>query len=231
MADPSHTRSKSGGLELSTLIITAMSSAAAAYVCSKIWAPGTLASAAFTPVIVALIREGLDRPRHAVTAAVPVVARRRTGGTAEPPPVVIDPVQSELGPVRMHSTRTRRRWRVAIATGLLGFLVAAVAFTVTELAAGDAAGGDGRATTFFGGKHRHRSSTPTTTTAPAATDTVTGETRTVTAPTTTVTAPRSTTPTVTTPAPAPAPTPTTTETSTPPTASTTPTTPETTPAP
>src|SRR5688572_25148241 len=46
-----------GGIDLPTLVITAVASAAAAYTCSKIWAPGTLASAAFMPVLVALLKE------------------------------------------------------------------------------------------------------------------------------------------------------------------------------
>jgi hypothetical protein len=63
------------GIELTTLFLSAVASAAAAYVTSKIWAPGTLFSAAMSPVIVALVKEGLRKPTEVVTAAVPVVAK------------------------------------------------------------------------------------------------------------------------------------------------------------
>jgi hypothetical protein len=63
------------GIELTTLLISAVASAAAAYVTSKIWAPGTLFSAAMSPVIVALVKEGLRKPTEVVTAAVPSVAK------------------------------------------------------------------------------------------------------------------------------------------------------------
>src|SRR3954463_1746664 len=61
---PSNT--SSSGIELTTLFISAVASAVAAYVVSKIWAPGTLFSAAFTPVIVALVKEGLRKPTQVV---------------------------------------------------------------------------------------------------------------------------------------------------------------------
>src|SRR5690349_21193908 len=52
----------SGDVRLSTLAIAAAASAVAAYVTSKVWAGGTLWSAAASPVIVALVKEGLNRP-------------------------------------------------------------------------------------------------------------------------------------------------------------------------
>jgi hypothetical protein len=67
-----------GELDLKTLVITAVASALAATICSKVWAPGTLASAAFTPVAVALFREAIRRPTEAVSAVLPVPRR---GGT------------------------------------------------------------------------------------------------------------------------------------------------------
>jgi hypothetical protein len=63
------------GIDLTTLFLSAVASAAAAYVTSKIWAPGTLFSAAMSPVIVALVKEGLRKPTEVVTAAVPNVAK------------------------------------------------------------------------------------------------------------------------------------------------------------
>ncbi len=49
------TASAGGGFDVKTLFLTAGASAAAAYASSKLWAPGTLAAAAFTPVLVAIL--------------------------------------------------------------------------------------------------------------------------------------------------------------------------------
>src|SRR4051794_31246677 len=61
------------GIELTTLILSAIASAAAAYITSKIWARGTLFSAALSPVIVALVKEGLRKPTEKVVEVVPAV--------------------------------------------------------------------------------------------------------------------------------------------------------------
>lgn len=195
MAPRSSSSSAGGGIDLLTLAITAIASGAAAYLVSKIWPPGALASAAVTPVLVALFREGLMRPAKVVTQAVPVrgLVRSAPGPTgtqvheASPPdsapappapaPPAPAPAPPELervpqqGEVTYHSAGRARRWRLAIVTGLLGFLVAAVVFTVPELVSGRAASGDG-ATTLFGG-HSGASTQPTqTTTVPGRTVTV-----------------------------------------------------------
>jgi hypothetical protein len=60
-ADAKHNR-PGGGISLQTLIIAGLASAAASYAVSRIWGPGTLISAAATPVIVALVSEFLRRP-------------------------------------------------------------------------------------------------------------------------------------------------------------------------
>ncbi len=219
----------SSGIDLKTLWITAVASAAAAFVTSKVWAPGTLAAAAFTPVLVAVIREALAKSTAVVARAVPVkgVVRSATPAgpqpprppqpadrdasgdwaaadllAAEPQPGALlgpeDPAMrvAQPGEISYHGSGAKRarNWRVAIITGLLGFVIAAVVFTVPELVAGDSASGSG-GTTLFGGKQRDKSSTPavttTTTTAPAKTVT--------TAPQSTVTVPPRT---VTTPPPA-----------------------------
>ena len=152
--------SASAGIDIKTLLITAVSSAAAAYTCSKLWAPGTLAAAAFTPVLVAIIREGLAKSTDVVVKVVPVrglvrsaepespqppgVAGASAGWSAadldlaeagqppgfEPPLLAGDPAArvAQSGEIAYHgSGRRRRNWRVAIVTGLLGFVVAAVA--------------------------------------------------------------------------------------------------------
>src|SRR4051795_12212129 len=74
------------GLDVSTLVLSAIASAVAAYVTSQIWARGALASAALSPVIVALVKEGLRKPTEVVTAVVPTrTGRGRTRETAALP--------------------------------------------------------------------------------------------------------------------------------------------------
>jgi hypothetical protein len=205
-----------GGIELGTLLITAVASASAAFITAKVWAPGTLASAAMTPVIVALIKEGLRKPTEVVTAVVP--ARSGRGRTREaealpgdvtdqlevgaPPPYPPPQAGAEAGPVRVYSTRANRmRWRLAVITGLLGFVACVLFYTVPELIAGGSAARPGHSTTLFpGGRHSSGSgSTSTTSTSTTPTTTSTTPRQTQTQPTQTVTQ------TVTTPAPAPAP--------------------------
>jgi hypothetical protein len=199
-ADSRPSRSRSDGIDLPTLLITAIASAAAAYTCSKIWAPGTLASAAFTPVLVAIIKEALARPTQAVTKVVPVrgVVRSTPSQPQAPPqPPALERVP-QPGEVTYHATGGRaRRWRLAIITGLLGFVVCALVFTLPELVAGQSASGGGRSTTLFGGDEKPREQPTKTTTAPARTVTVPTPTVTVPAPATTTTTP----PTTTEPAP------------------------------
>jgi len=200
--------SSGSGIDLTTLLITAVASAAAAYGTSKIWAPGTLASAAFTPVIVAIIKEGLAKPAKVVTQAVPIrgVVRSAPGpsGTAAHPslPVVPEITAAELervsqqGEIHYHSTPASaraRRWRLAIVTGLLGFVVAALAFTVPELVAGSK-------TTYFGGQGGGRAAPTQTTTVPGRTVTQPPAVTVTQPPAVTVTAP----PVEPTPVPAPA---------------------------
>jgi hypothetical protein len=212
MAPRSSTSSADGGIDLLTLAVTAVASAAAAYTCSKIWAPGTLASAAFTPVLVALIKEALARPAKAVTQAVPVrgVVRSASGPTGTevreaapapaPPAVGAEPPErvAQQGEITYHSTGASRRWRLAVITGLLGFVAAATAFTVPELVTGKSASGGG-STTLFGG-HGSGAQPTQTTTVPGRTVTAPAPTTVTQPPAVTVTAP----PPVTTTVPAPA---------------------------
>src|SRR3954454_16126540 len=117
------------GIELTTLFLSAIASAAAAYITSKIWAPGTLFSAAMSPVIVALVKEGLRRPTEKVVDIVPAVVPApsrwtRTGPSdpalvpEDPPPPAPEPIAAEAphvvlppavaggehGPVRVYTT-------------------------------------------------------------------------------------------------------------------------------
>lgn len=162
--------SKGGGVDLTTLVITAVASACAAYVTSEVWAPGTLASAAITPVLIALLKEALAKPADVVTRAVPVRGVVRSAPRADEPYDPVQPFEPEDERIAQQgeipgSSRAfpRHAWKVAIATGLLGFLVAAVIITVPEFVAGSAASGD-RQTTFFGGKKKSSDSSPTETT-------------------------------------------------------------------
>lgn len=226
---PAPAPKREGGVDLATLIITAIASAVAAYTCSKIWEPGTLASAAMTPVLVALAKEALRRPTEVVTTAVPVVVpglrHRRDAAPDDPTQVIVPPGVDELPepaivamqpqPVTTYHRSSRRlHWRVAIITGLLGFAVCAVAFTVPELLNKN----DG--TTLFGGGSKHVTKVVTTTT--ETTKVVKpGKTVTTTAPTTTTTVPATTAtttaPTVTKTTPATTPAPPTVSTTTTPT--------------
>ncbi|HTN22595.1 MAG TPA: hypothetical protein VL120_01290 [Solirubrobacteraceae bacterium] len=216
----SRSSSSSGtSVDLTTLVLTAVASAAAAYACSKIWAPGTLASAAFTPVLVALIKEGLARPAKVVTKAVPPirgVVRSASGPSGTevheslpaPEPELPDLERvAQPGEISYHSSgmSTARRWRLAIITGLLGFVIAALVFTVPELIAG------ARTTTYFGGGSSHSAAPVQTTTVPGQTVTQPPPVTVTQPPVVTVTAP----PAATTPVPAPAVTTTTPATTTP----------------
>jgi hypothetical protein len=240
MASPPPAPPADRGIDLTTLLLSAIASAAAAYITSKIWAPGTLFSAAMSPVIVALVKEGLRKPTEVVANVVPTVVPASSrwsraaadepglvvDGTPEPevhvdpdaPHVVLPPVvAAETGPVRVYSTRGRRlRWRLAVLTGLLGFGICVVLYTVPELISGKSIGHGGRATTLWGGHRNHtKKSTTTTQTTPTTTPTSTATVPTTTDETKTVTQAQTVTtptPTQSTPAPstaAPAATPST----------------------
>jgi hypothetical protein len=175
----SSTSTSSGGVDVQTLVITAVASACAAYVTSEIWAPGTLASAAITPVIVALVKEALAKPADAVTRAVPVRGVVRSAGRPGEPAAAYEtyePVQPvEPLPAEQRVPQpgelpgrsrpiTGRAWRMAVVTGLLGFVIAAVIITVPEFVAGSSATGGDRQTTFFGGDRNTSQDKPSTTT-------------------------------------------------------------------
>jgi hypothetical protein len=222
MASPPPAPPADRGIDLTTLFLSAVASAAAAYITSKIWAPGTLFSAAMSPVIVALVKEGLRKPTEVVANVVPTVVPASTrwsrssasepglivDGEPEPEPqvdpdaphVVLPPVvAAETGPVRVYSTRGRKlRWRLAVVTGLLGFAICVVLYTVPELISGKSIGRGGGATTLWGGHRNHTKKSTTTTQTTTTTPTSTATTPTTTDETKTVTQ----TQTVTTPAPA-----------------------------
>jgi hypothetical protein len=212
------------GLSVSTLMIASASSLAAALVVSKLWGGGTLIGAAMTPVIVALVSEGLRRPARAIdtvrtTRAArfdPIAEGRR--GLAEGDldrarrPQVPAAAQAEAER-RVHRASgprlslPRPRVIAAIATGLVAFVVAGVVLTGSELVFGKSSvASSARRTTFLGGapaKTSTKDKTKTTTT--TTTSTPTTSTPTTSTPTTSTAAPATTTtapPTASTTAPA-----------------------------
>ncbi len=205
--------SKSSGVDVTTLIITAVASLTAAYLTSEIWAPGTLASAAITPVIVALVKEALFKPAEVVTRAVPVRGVVRSAPPRDEPYDPVAPFEpgdervAQQGEIQGSSRPVARHaWKLAVATGLLGFLVAAVIITVPEIVAGGSATGGDRQTTFFGGKKSSPADPSSTTTTPAATEPAAPTVSVPPVETTTVPPAETTTlpPAATTPAPPPA---------------------------
>ena len=75
-------KERSGGLSLQTLLISAAAAVVAASVVPMVWQQGTLIATAMTPVIVALVSEGLRKPVERVSTVAPRVARRSGTGAA-----------------------------------------------------------------------------------------------------------------------------------------------------
>ena len=81
MADQPEQKS-GGGLSFQTLGISAAAAVAAATIVPLFWEHGTVIATAMTPVIVALVSEGLRKPVQHVSAVAPKVARRSGTGAA-----------------------------------------------------------------------------------------------------------------------------------------------------
>src|ERR1051325_4643305 len=79
---PEGQNEKSSGLSIQTLLISAVSAVAAATLVPLFWERGTILATAMTPVIVALVSEGLKKPVEHVSAVAPRVARRSGTGAA-----------------------------------------------------------------------------------------------------------------------------------------------------
>jgi hypothetical protein len=208
---------KQSGISIQTLIISALAAVAAAIVVPLIWERGTLFATAMTPVIVALVSEGLRKPAQAISTVAPKVTRRSATGAALRDPERFDPLPpqerddapavSADDPYGLRATpRVTRHWKLALATGAAAFAIAVVLLTGSELVFGGPATKDGGSTTFFGSSRSKATPTATATATPTpsagATPTATGT------PTPTVTA----TPTATAPAEPQAATPTPTPT-------------------
>lgn len=155
-----------GGISVQTLGVAAAASAAASYAASHLWGPGTVASAALTPVVVALVSEFLHRPINKVSATAARAAPlppRPPGSRAVPgreaPPLTPDPADwtpISYGPPAPQP-RWRPRWRLVLLTGLTAFAIVVGVYTVPDLVLGHSITGSGGATTFFSSG----SSTPT----------------------------------------------------------------------
>jgi uncharacterized membrane protein YvlD (DUF360 family) len=147
------------GIELRTLIIASIASAAAALITSQFWIRGTPIAAALTPIIVTLVSELLHRPteRIAQRMTVETDALPEAAG-AEPPPrsEETDPRPAPDPDFKVYRSGSSRRkriaWATVLTTGLLAFVIAAVVLTVPELIAGGSLGGRDRATTLVPSK-------------------------------------------------------------------------------
>ena len=83
MVMPGEPEQKSGsGLSIQTLLISAAAAVVAATIVPMFWEHGTIFATAMTPVIVALVSEGLRKPVQTVSAVAPRVARRSGTGAA-----------------------------------------------------------------------------------------------------------------------------------------------------
>ena len=137
-----------------TLLIASASSLIAAVVVSHIWGRGTLIGAAITPVIITLVSEGLHRPARAIQTvrvdrggAFDPIAEGRRGLREDDLPLV------EMTAPRVVTARASRRpLRLALATGLVAFALAALALTASDLLVGHSAiASSAERTTLFGG--------------------------------------------------------------------------------
>jgi hypothetical protein len=180
-------KEKQTGISIQTLVISALAAVAAAVVVPMIWERGTLFATAMTPVIVALVSEALKKPAEAISTVTPRVTRRSATGAAVrsperfeplPPTERFDPLppdQRDVAPeVRdddpfglRAAPKPRHHWKIALATGAVAFVIAAVLLTSSELIFGGPATAEGGRTTLFSG--RRATPTPSATAAPTET--------------------------------------------------------------
>jgi hypothetical protein len=166
---------KSSGISVQTLAISAAAAVAAAVVVPMVWERGTLVATAMTPVIVALVSEGLRKPADRISAATKTVRRSATGVAVRDPD--FEPLPPEERAVEVHEDDpfglrerppVKHHWKIALATGAVAFVIAVVGLTMSELVFGGPATKDGGSTTFFSGSSTE---TPTPTATPTATET------------------------------------------------------------
>jgi hypothetical protein len=169
---------KRSGISIQTLVISAFASVAAAVIVPMVWERGTLIATAMTPVIVALVSEGLSRPAEKITSATKTVRRSATGAAVRDPdfdplpPGEHDVEVREDDPFGLRGRPpVRHHWKLALATGAAAFAIAVVALTMSELVFGGPATKDGGSTTFFSGSSRNDDEEATPTATPTATET------------------------------------------------------------
>ena len=185
MAHPN--RNGGGGLSLRTLGIASAASLTAAVATSRLFPPGTIYTAALTPVIVAAVSELLNRPANRVAelrqqrrtmaleaaraprgeeaAALQGAPEFAKGQASDDEPRATGNGTGETGPMRIYGRRRPRilHPKVWIVTGVIAFAIAAALLTLPELIFGGAVG-TGHRTTFFGGGSARTTTTHTTTT-------------------------------------------------------------------
>ena len=166
------TREEERRVNIRTLAIASIASAAAAVITSQFWIQGTWMAAAVTPVIVALVSEMLHKPTAAIAERVTSgeasvlpatggppssqheddTAPAEPGSRGEPAAPPMRVYRSGAGkPVRPRATRRRIAIGVVAATAVLAFAITAVAMTGTELLTGGSIGKGGGDTTLFSG--------------------------------------------------------------------------------
>jgi hypothetical protein len=174
-----------------TLIVASVASAVTSYTVSRLWGPGTLLSAAATPILVALISELVRRPVVGVSstaqkvAVAPLRHRPSTRAHDVPPPSAAAPAPeqprhppppaqpgspaseeqwSPAGPPPViEEPRARPRWRLVLVTGMLACLIVVGLFTALDVIAGRSITGNGNSSTYFSGSSNHPKTTPTPT--------------------------------------------------------------------
>ncbi len=190
---------KQSGISLQTLLISSASAVAAAVIVPMFWERGSLLATAITPIVVALVSEGLNRPAKVITQVTPRVTRRSatgaavraqqpsgTGARGDGPERMWGPEDDPFG-LRTPQKRPRRAWwKLALVTGMLAAVIGAVVVTASELAIfGHSVGGSDRSTSVFGGRESPKEEeTPT----PAPEETETAEPEETAAPRESVTA-------------------------------------------
>jgi hypothetical protein len=129
-----------------TLIVASVSSAAAAVVVRQLWAPGTIASAALTPLLVAVFGELLHRPAYRLTHAARERLKSRPGLSWR----TIDQI-----------ARIPSRWQRVLVTTGAAFLIGSVALTGWELLGHHSLAIARDRTTLWGGTVPRRADRPT----------------------------------------------------------------------
>ncbi len=199
-----------GGLSLQTLLISSLAAVAAAIVVPMFWQRGSLIATAITPIIVAITSELLNRPAKAIKTVAPRVTRRTATGAAvrtRTPsgvgargdgPEQLPPRDDPFGLYVEDRPSRRRPLKIALATGVLAFVIGAGVVTASELAVfGHSIGQDNRSTGLLGGSTKKRTATPTPTPSATGTATATATETATPSPTATGTPTPSATPTAT----------------------------------